>query len=71
MKFLLAILLPVAYIWASSYVGGEVMPDDWFPGDKNQQWWSVPAAITFVVAGFLSTVPMMVVTGRTDYDEYP
>ena len=71
MKSLLAILLPVAYIWASSYVGGEVLPDRW-AANLDTHWWTLPAYITFFVLGLLSLVPLLVVGGtRSDYDEYP
>jgi D-alanyl-lipoteichoic acid acyltransferase DltB (MBOAT superfamily) len=69
MKILLSILLPVAYIWAACYVGGEVLPDGW---TERSLWWECPAYITFAILGILSLVPLMVVTTpRYDYDEYP
>ena len=71
MKPLFAILLPVAYIWAACYVGGEVLPDGWLDL-LEPRWWTFPAVITFGLLGILSLVPAMVVTTpRYDYDEYP
>lgn len=70
MKVLLAILLPLLYVWAACYVGGEVLPDGWADLLAPRFWWTFPAYITFGCLGLLSMVPLMITTGRTGYDEY-